>query len=295
MRSHRVSAGARFQCVQAGPFPNARSLDTWAHEPSAVDLIPLAFADSQTKSLLEDKPSFWRAISEDVKGRGPMPPIKVFKHGMQSLYSKTKGGVDGTAQARAIMRSSTSSLRWEQTLFIQTLKMLAVNAITSYRLQCKANLLELRDSFGSMKRCRDSLSSVQSLSDFTYDVSGELLQHADGLQVASAVHDKMNRHKGSINYADVSRLSSLAKSRKRRRLIFFNEQDGIKLRTGSTHKENQVPELLYCSLCSINSMNQASDVTEAASSHTTPSFRGQRSIQVQSLPRTPFWSHLPYP
>ena len=199
--------------------PNTRALASWAHEFLAADLVPLSFADAQTEVLLQDKLSFWRAINEDIKEKRPMPPIKVFKHGIQSLYSKTKGGVDGTAQARAVMRSSTSSLRWEQKLVIQTLKTLAVNAFTSYRLQCKAHLLESRDAFGGMKRFRDFLNTVQSLADFIYDVSGELLQHADGLQVSSAVPDVMNAPAGNISKACLSRLSSLAKSRKRRRFF----------------------------------------------------------------------------
>ena len=72
--------------------------------------MPL-FVDRQTKIILSERLSFWKVIEYYAKEHDAFVPVKIFKHGIQSLYSKTKGGVDGSAQARVIMRSSTSSLK----------------------------------------------------------------------------------------------------------------------------------------------------------------------------------------
>jgi hypothetical protein len=120
-----------------------RTVVSWAHEstdtPSST--IP-AFADAGTAAILKSRIHFWKVVDEYLIRKGPLPPIKVFKHGTQSIYSKTKGGVDGSAQARAVLRSSTSSLHWEQKIVTQTLKTLAVNAFISYRMEVKSSLLE---------------------------------------------------------------------------------------------------------------------------------------------------------
>lgn len=53
---------------------------------------------------------------------GPFTPLKLFKQGSQSLYSKTKVGLDGATQLREILRILTGALKWEQKLVVETLK-----------------------------------------------------------------------------------------------------------------------------------------------------------------------------
>ena len=84
---------------------SAEPLHPWAYEENAS--VP-AFADRKTKQLLTDRICFWRSVNSAVIENMLFPPLKLFKHGSQSMYSKTKGGVDRVAQARAILRSSTS-------------------------------------------------------------------------------------------------------------------------------------------------------------------------------------------
>ena len=259
----------------------AGGVGPWAHGPVNMQETadPPVLADTTTKLLLRSKKPFWMVINNDVKQHGPLPPIKVFKHGIQSLYSKTKGGVDGSAQARAILRSPTSSLRWEQKLVIQTIKTLAVNAFTSYRLQCKSKYLGSQEDFGSLNSFRASLNSVQSLADFIFDVSEEILEHADILQRASTRDASMSHAlTDSMSGAVTSRLSSLGKSRKRKRLLFFNEEDGINLRIRSSpHRQKQVKEHLYCALCGINRKHSSAPETHAGPVQALPTFRGHRT------------------
>eukprot|EP00737_Agarophyton_chilense_P004797 gb/GEZJ01006395.1/.p1 GENE.gb/GEZJ01006395.1/~~gb/GEZJ01006395.1/.p1 ORF type:complete len:425 (-),score=36.09 gb/GEZJ01006395.1/:504-1778(-) len=104
---------------QAGP------LVTWAHTDTPV--VP-SFVDVTTKRLLKERIVFWKLINTHVTNHDAFVPLKLFKHGIQGMYSKTKGGVDGSAQARAILRSATTKLKWEQKVVGQTLKTLFVNS-----------------------------------------------------------------------------------------------------------------------------------------------------------------------
>lgn len=83
----------------------------WAHGPDPT--IPL-FAHKESRKIVEDNMSFWRVVNEHVKFHGPFTRIKLFKNGSQTLYSKTKGDVDGATQYRAILRSQTGVRKWEK-------------------------------------------------------------------------------------------------------------------------------------------------------------------------------------
>jgi hypothetical protein len=197
-----------------------RPLVEWAHE-SATATVP-GFADAGAKDLLESGVKFWRLINGNVLEHGPLPPVKVFKHGIQSLYSKTKGGVDGNAQARTIVRSTTISPKWEQKLVTQTFKTLAVNAFVSYRLHQKVDLLQSQETFRGISAFRGAMNSVQSLGDFIYDVSPDLLAHSDRLGQEARAREVATGSAGdpedALSNAEVARLSSLASSSKRCRL-----------------------------------------------------------------------------
>jgi hypothetical protein len=73
----------------------------WAYT-SVIGSAP-DFSDAKTKQFLESGAKFWRLVNENIMEHGPFPPMKIFKQGIQSLYSKAKSGVDDSAQVRAIM------------------------------------------------------------------------------------------------------------------------------------------------------------------------------------------------
>ena len=62
---------------------------SWAHQ--ADGKVPL-FVDRESKRVIKEKISFWRNVEKVVIDTGPFAPLKLFKHGAQSLYSRTKGG-----------------------------------------------------------------------------------------------------------------------------------------------------------------------------------------------------------
>jgi hypothetical protein len=81
----------------------------WAH---AKYLSMPVIEDAELRKLIDRRLPFWSLVNTYVLENDAFyPPLKLFRHGVQTLYSKTKGSLDGSAQARAILRSSTSSLK----------------------------------------------------------------------------------------------------------------------------------------------------------------------------------------
>jgi hypothetical protein len=91
--------------------------------------------------------------------------LTLFCYEIYSIYSQTKGEVDGSAQARAILRSSTSSFRWERHIVSQTLKTLPVKAFVGWRMIQRTQMLHNKDNFQILDKYRTCLKSVQSLAD----------------------------------------------------------------------------------------------------------------------------------
>jgi hypothetical protein len=63
---------------------SAAPLAEWAHT-SATATAP-EFADVGAKALLESGVKFRRLVNREALDRGPLPPVKNFKHGIQCLY-----------------------------------------------------------------------------------------------------------------------------------------------------------------------------------------------------------------
>ena len=113
-----VSLEVRHVCLQA-LFKVAQHVVAWAYDDRAT--IP-RFVTDEEKYILQSHLNFWRAVNMHVRHNSPFRPLKLFKHSVQSFYSKTKGGVDGATQQRAVMRSSPSHLAWKQNFFFTSSK-----------------------------------------------------------------------------------------------------------------------------------------------------------------------------
>jgi hypothetical protein len=203
-------------------------------------------SDRELSALLLSKHKFWSVVNSYVSRSGPLPPVKVFKHSLQSYYSRTKGGVDGVTQARALLRTSTTNLGWEQKIVSQVLKTVIVNAFVAWRMSVREDLVETSESFKSVDRYRQILNNVQPLGDFVLDLCKEMLLHA-----------KILRHipdESRISEEKVVRLSEQARRRKRNRLEFFNTEDGRALRLSLTQRHEQLHESKphWCVLCGQN-------------------------------------------
>jgi hypothetical protein len=144
--------------------------------------MPPSISYQYVLKSIKSRLAFWKLIDSHVKENTPFPPLNLFRHGCQAFYAKTKGGVDGSAQARAIFRSTTSSFKWEPKIMSQTLKTLTVNAFISWRMTRNKHLLETKENFQSLDSFRSALKNTQSLSYFALDAAIELLAHADEVE-----------------------------------------------------------------------------------------------------------------
>lgn len=222
----------------------AETCVSWAYKDDPR--IP-TFADPRSRRVMKDRLSFWLTVNRHVWQNGPFPPLKIFKHGAQSLYSKTKGGVDGATQFRAVLRSPTSSLAWEQKIVLQTLKTLVVNAFLAWRMSQRRDLLKSSDVFRGVEQFRSALNNVQSYGDFVHDLAPELLRYAEGLGPVS----ENELEQVSLGDPEGVRLSDLAKRRPGRRVNFFNTSEGVRLRLNvHPHTQRHLPGTFkYCALC----------------------------------------------
>lgn len=153
---------------------------SWAYDLNGG--VPTVF-DVEDRGLVNDNLRFWKRIDTQVQNNGPFYSLKIFKHGAQSFFSKTKGGVDSATQYPAMLPFSACSLRWEQKLVLQTLKTMTVNKYVAHHMYLWKELRKSEESFGSIDRYRHLLNNVASFEDFLFgdflfDICAWLLQHA---------------------------------------------------------------------------------------------------------------------
>lgn len=86
----------------------------WAHSANIATTTIPAHTSSYWKDVFSSHLDFRSCLNSLVIQHGPLPPIKVFRNGLQLFYSKTKCGFDGLTEFRAVQRSSTSCPDWEQ-------------------------------------------------------------------------------------------------------------------------------------------------------------------------------------
>jgi hypothetical protein len=189
--------------------------------------------DPELRKIAESRICFWRLVNEHVRDSGAFySPVKLFRHGMQSLYSKTKGGVDGSAQDNFEIAHIVSQMG------AKDCKSDHENTLCR-RFHCLENAtdeitLANQGIFQDLERFRSCLNSVQSLADFVLDASKELLIVADKKEKEYITDEGYTvgilSQDNPVTDEEVSRLIAAARSRKRYRIPFFNTEDGIKLR-----------------------------------------------------------------
>lgn len=115
---------------------SAKPVFGWVPQSSTV---PEFYLPEDKKKVLHKLP-IWKMINTTIRSNGPLSTVKLFKHGIQSLYSE-KAGVDGPMQARSILRSRTYQMLCEQKLVTQTLIKVVVNSFIVWRMKEKRVLL----------------------------------------------------------------------------------------------------------------------------------------------------------
>lgn len=122
----------------------------------------------------------WTFKNSNFMWNWSFPTVKLFKHGLQAIYSK-KGVVEFATQFRAFMRYHNPHLKikYESQLVTQTNKILVVNCFIPCRIfKCSENLGTL-ESLVSLETLRDKLNHFYFLLDFFYEGYRQLFVHAD--------------------------------------------------------------------------------------------------------------------
>lgn len=244
-----------------------RETVAWLHEETVQ--FP-SFVKGAVRRIIKTHLPLWKLVTNRVTGEAPFPPLKLFKHGVQLFYSKTKCGVDGSAQARAVLRSPVSSVAWEQKIVSQTLKTLAVNAFVAYRMTARRDAVQSKESFGTLLTYRNRLNKVrascqpmfcislilivvrvqvESLGDFIADVVPELLTYAKQLEQRRVqLDDESFEQRASVrrdSSSDVRELIRKAMARKSQRLVWFQSPEGISLRLLYDNHTNSNCHLIF--------------------------------------------------
>ena len=121
----------------------------------------------------------------------------------------------------------------------QTFNSLAVNAFIAWRIAQVEHLLQTAEALVELDHYRHALNNFQSLADFVFDVSQELLVYGDQLENEKSRQEEDTEE---VTDAEAARLFALAQKRRGKRLMFFNAPYGIKLRLHvHTHKQSQLP------------------------------------------------------
>lgn len=79
------------------PFHSSKEVIAWALKD---DLVIPSFVNIEVRNPLRKKLGFWRILNGHIKKICPLPSLKLFEHGSQCLYLKTKGS-DGLGYAVA--------------------------------------------------------------------------------------------------------------------------------------------------------------------------------------------------
>lgn len=193
---------------------------------------------------------FWRTVNYAVTDSTPFAPLKLFRNCPKSMFSKTTGGVHGGAQARVVLRSSTSVFHSEQKVVSQTLKGIAINAFIAWGMNTKENLLRSSDSFRGLDQHRRALNRVQSFGDLVLDVSKELLTFAKS-RTPDSSHRESDNVQINVSHSEAIRLEKRVVQRKGKIILFFNSGDDLKLgfKSGMHIAEHTRGAAIYCSSC----------------------------------------------
>ncbi|SPQ96822.1 unnamed protein product (mitochondrion) [Plasmodiophora brassicae] len=225
----------------------------WAYSPASRPSsarVP-SWVPSDISAILSSHYRFWRMVYDHISANGPMKPVLLFKHAAQTLYSKTKGGVDGATDAVADIQFPSNNLCFERKLVLRSIYQVVSNACVLSRLYRAGGALVAEDhghdggSSGhrshqltrrrSFPQCRASISRIECLRDFVFEAGKELLRidvvntRAGNIEPAVDTHALQSVGSRLLTDAQVKELQGRIPWKGKERLQFFNG-DGKLLR-----------------------------------------------------------------
>jgi hypothetical protein len=179
-----------------------------------------------------------------VKKSGLSKPVLLYKHAAQSLYSKTKGGVDGSTEYHEKVsvagQLGGAALEFERKFVFRSINTVAFNAGIVYRILQKRTALEAENNAEPfrIRAFRNSLAKVESMQDFMYWAGLELCREASNLAKHNALaptgslNAEARGNNGGNTFClpdeEVKRLQQLVP--RKLPLAFFNSKEGQDLR-----------------------------------------------------------------
>ena len=151
----------------------------WLHEPSNGKLQYPSFVGKKEKEIVESNWWFWDLLVWRIKQKGALPPTRVAKYVVQSLYNKMKPGVDGVTQYAAFFRSQTSKLEWEQNVGTKGLKRAFIASFIACRLRRRREDIYDNKKYDGLRKLRRKLNATMTIGEFTKDIADKLLQWAE--------------------------------------------------------------------------------------------------------------------
>lgn len=106
--------------------------------------VEWAYTDSQsvTAFVLPDdevgivsKQPLCNTVNTYVSANGQMRPVHVFRHGLQDVYNRIKGGVDAAAQFSSRVNTPGLNVGWEERIVLYFMKTLLVNGFIAWHIE----------------------------------------------------------------------------------------------------------------------------------------------------------------
>ena len=181
----------------------------WAHDSTiekAVETMP-AEVDEEYHDIVKSHLPFWQLVNERALSegqlpicfptlilltaglQGPFPPLKLFKNAVQTFYSKTKPGVDGLTQNRAVLANASAGFKWEQMVAIKGLQTCAHNAHIAFKLNQRRDLVSNAESFENLARFRERVAHVEGFSTFCFQAALEMINQSGVMADAATKSD----------------------------------------------------------------------------------------------------------
>lgn len=130
--------------------------------------------------MLKSQLQFLVLLDGSFKTNGALLPVLHFRNALQVLYSKTKFGVDGAAQIRAILRASTPAMLWEENFVFKTYKTILTNSLLSYGFLC-VFLYSKRITY-SLREIRLKKNMFESFPTFSHVICTEMVAPASTMK-----------------------------------------------------------------------------------------------------------------
>jgi RNA-binding protein YhbY len=212
---------------------------------------------------------FWDLLVQRIRAKkGALPPTRVAKHVVQSMYNKLKPGLDGVTRYAAFFRSQASKLEWEQNVGTKGLKRAFIASFIASRLRKRSEDIFNNNKYEGLRKLRHKLNTTMTIGDFTKNITNELLEWAEQRMLEDRrtrpaqndVHanNPCNQPENQLDWVfagrSVREMRNIARTERHEKKRLFNDEPAFKamrLETRLCHLPDRVhgKSQRKCALC----------------------------------------------